>query len=124
MQVDQIIHQNWNGGDVTFKNIGTLNAYAQKTAFLIQSQPNNFAALNINNVDVVNIMVGQSVMVFRFLHLPKPIFQKPMKSCASVALRILMFMGALMLLLYPMFLVELTRGMPILRLQSKLKILN
>ena len=58
LQVDQIIHQNWNGGDVTFKNIGTLNAYAQKTAFLIQSQPNNFAALNINNVDVVNINGG------------------------------------------------------------------
>ena len=60
LQVDQIIHQNWNGGDVTFKNIKTFNAYASRTAFMIQSQPNNFAALNIENVDDVNIVGGNA----------------------------------------------------------------
>ena len=55
LQVDQISHQNWNGGDITFKNIGTLDAYSKKTGFLIQSQSGAFPALRFENIDNVNI---------------------------------------------------------------------
>ena len=58
LQVDQVSHQNWNGGDVAFRNIDKVDVYANKTAFLIQSQDNNFAALRFENVGEVNISGG------------------------------------------------------------------
>ncbi|WP_417221359.1 autotransporter outer membrane beta-barrel domain-containing protein, partial [Sutterella wadsworthensis] len=55
LQVDQIAHLNWNGGDVKFSNIGTIDAYSRGTAFMVQSQPKAFPSLIFENVDTVNI---------------------------------------------------------------------
>lgn len=55
LQVDQIAHLNWNGGDVKFSNIGTIDAYSRGTAFMVQSQPKAFPSLVFENVDTVNI---------------------------------------------------------------------
>lgn len=61
LQVDQIAHLNWNGGDVTFSNIGTLDAYSQSTSFLVQSQPNNFPTLKFEKIGTVNINAGRNL---------------------------------------------------------------
>lgn len=56
--VDQIVHANWAGGNVKFSNIGTFNAHAIFTAFLIQAQPDNFPSLIFENINEVNINAG------------------------------------------------------------------
>lgn len=61
LQVDQIAHLNWNGGDLTFSNIGTLDAYSRSTSFLIQSQPNNFPTLKFEKIGTVNINAGTNL---------------------------------------------------------------
>lgn len=55
LQVDQIAHLNWNGGDVKFSNIGTIDAYSRGSTFMIQSSSKNFPSLIFEDVDTVNI---------------------------------------------------------------------
>ena len=55
LQVDQIAHLNWNGGDVKFSNIGTIDAYSRGSTFMIQSSSENFPSLIFEDVDTVNI---------------------------------------------------------------------
>ena len=46
---------NWNGGDVKFSNIGTIDAYSRGSTFMIQSSSENFPSLIFEDVDTVNI---------------------------------------------------------------------
>lgn len=57
LKVDQIVHENWGGGDITFSNIGILNAYSATTGFMVQPQS---GTLHLTNIDTVNI-VGQGM---------------------------------------------------------------
>ena len=55
MDVDQIVHANWNGKEVVFKDIGTLNMYNTGSVMNVHSSSDKGPTALFENIETVNI---------------------------------------------------------------------
>lgn len=55
MDVDQIVHANWNGKEVVFKGIGTLNMYNNGAVMNVHSQSEDGPTATFEKIGTVNI---------------------------------------------------------------------
>lgn len=60
MDVDQIVHANWNGKEVVFKDIGTLNMYNNGAVMNVSSSKEDGPTATFENIGTVNIANTQS----------------------------------------------------------------
>ena len=55
LDVSAVSHQNWNGGDLIFRNIDKLDVYSNKYGFRLQNGKDNFPTLRLQDISEVNI---------------------------------------------------------------------